>query len=291
MNAMLSLSISLANPAGLALLGLAVPVILLHILKPRRESVTVSSTFLWRAIERPVSAASPWQKLRWSWLLVAQLLAVALLALAVAKPVRLENSTLSAHTVFIIDTSGSMAAVDGAPDRLSSAKQRAVELRKEMPTGGIASIVVASSQPRVVLTTSDDVDAFMYEWAADAFSFSMAASHRPYTWFADYIVGRFGPKRIVALGCGFGKSVLPLKRAAPQAEVIGVDLSAPLLRLAAALTGQTQAIDRLTGDLVIDASPIRAALGWCPPFSMERGLAETAAWYRAHRGGAGSRRR
>ena len=64
-----------------------------------------------------------------------------------------------------------------------------------------------------------------------------------------------------------------------------------LLRLAGALAGQTQAIDRLTGDLVTDSSPIRAALGWRPPFSMERGLAETAAWYRARRGGAGRGRR
>lgn len=69
---------------------------------------------------------------------------------------------------------------------------------------------------------------------------------------------------------------------------------APLLRLVGALAGQMQAIDRLTGDLAIDSSPIRAALGWRPPFSMELGLAETAAWYRTHRvhgGGAGSRRR
>lgn len=64
-----------------------------------------------------------------------------------------------------------------------------------------------------------------------------------------------------------------------------------LLRLAGGLTGQRQAIDRLTGDLTIDSSPIRAALGWRAPFSMELGLAETAAWYRAHRGGGGSRRR
>lgn len=61
---------------------------------------------------------------------------------------------------------------------------------------------------------------------------------------------------------------------------------APLLRLAGALAGQSQAIDRLTGDLVTDSSPIRAALGWRPPFSMAYGLAETAAWYRAHRGGS-----
>ena len=64
-----------------------------------------------------------------------------------------------------------------------------------------------------------------------------------------------------------------------------------LLRLAGGLAGQRQAIDRLTGDLTIDLSPIRAALGWRPPFSMELGLAETAAWYRAHRGGAAGWRR
>lgn len=79
---------------------------------------------------------------------------------------------------------------------------------------------------------SDDVDALMYEWAANAFSFAMGAADRPYAWFADHVVGRFAPGRIVALGCGFGKSALPLKRRAPEAEVIGIDLSAPALRLA-----------------------------------------------------------
>lgn len=40
------------------------------------------------------------------------------------------------------------------------------------------------------------------------------------------------PRRIVDLGCGFGKSTRPFVRANPGAEVIGVDLSAPVLRLA-----------------------------------------------------------
>jgi ubiquinone/menaquinone biosynthesis C-methylase UbiE len=40
-------------------------------------------------------------------------------------------------------------------------------------------------------------------------------------------------RRIVDLGCGFGKSTWPLKRSFPDAEVIGVDLAAPCLRLAA----------------------------------------------------------
>ncbi|MFK7958598.1 MAG: class I SAM-dependent methyltransferase [Lysobacterales bacterium] len=40
-------------------------------------------------------------------------------------------------------------------------------------------------------------------------------------------------RKIVDLGCGFGKSTWPLKEKYPDAEVLGIDLSAPCLRLAA----------------------------------------------------------
>ena len=40
--------------------------------------------------------------------------------------------------------------------------------------------------------------------------------------------------RILDMGCGFGKSTTPLARAFPAAEVLGIDVSAPCLRLAAA---------------------------------------------------------
>jgi len=148
------------NPAGWWLLALAVPIIALHVLRPRRQRQTVSSTQLWQTLARPVSSASPWQRLRPSWLLLAQLLAVALLAALVAQPVRLTDAPLGDHTVFVVDASGSMAALDGSPDRLAAARDRARALRDELPAGGVASIVVASDRPRVVLTASADGDAF-----------------------------------------------------------------------------------------------------------------------------------
>ncbi len=40
----------------------------------------------------------------------------------------------------------------------------------------------------------------------------------------------FKPKRILDLGCGLGHNVLPLAQAFPDAEVIGVDSGAPMLR-------------------------------------------------------------
>lgn len=149
-----------ANPAGLWLGLLALPVLALHVLRPRRPAVEVSSTFLWREVARPVSVAAPWQKLRPSTLLVLQLLAVALLAAAVAQPVRTTRAPLARHTVFIVDASGSMAAVDGKPDRLEAAKSRAKSLRGQLPGDGLASVVVADAQPRVVLSASPDRHAF-----------------------------------------------------------------------------------------------------------------------------------
>lgn len=51
--------------------------------------------------------------------------------------------------------------------------------------------------------------------------------------FVETAIPRRDYGRIIDLGCGFGKSTWPLKRAHPQAEVIGIDLAAPCLQLAA----------------------------------------------------------
>ena len=155
-----------AAPAGLLLLALAIPIVVLHVLRPRRPQVVVGSTYLWQPLAQPVSAASPWQRLRPSVLLLLQLLAVILLATAVARPVRLTAAPLARHTVFIVDASGSMAAADGAPDRIGAARERAEELRDQVPAGGLASVVLASAQPRVLLSASDDGGAFSEALAA-----------------------------------------------------------------------------------------------------------------------------
>lgn len=150
----------LLNPLGFLLLGLCVPIILLHILRPRREAVEVSSTYLWQNLEEPVAAATPWQRLKPNLLLLLQLLAVLLLTLVVVHPVRSSPSPLARHTVFIIDASGSMAAVDGGPDRLAEAKKKAIDLRKQLPPDGRASIVVAGETARVALNASPEKSLF-----------------------------------------------------------------------------------------------------------------------------------
>ncbi|WMY07496.1 UDP-glucose 4-epimerase family protein [Paraburkholderia phenoliruptrix] len=54
-----------------------------------------------------------------------------------------------------------------------------------------------------------------------------------------------------------------------------------VLRLAGRVTGRSAAVDRLVGELRLDSSHICERLGWYPPHTVEHGLLETAAWYRA----------
>lgn len=52
------------------------------------------------------------------------------------------------------------------------------------------------------------------------------------------------------------------------------------LTLAGRLTGRRATVERLVGSLRVDAARIRRELGWSPPWSLEEGLRQTAAWYR-----------
>jgi UDP-glucose 4-epimerase len=55
-----------------------------------------------------------------------------------------------------------------------------------------------------------------------------------------------------------------------------------LLHWAGRLTGRTAVVDRLVGELRLDCSLIREAIGWRPPYTTEQGLRATAAWYRSN---------
>ncbi len=52
-----------------------------------------------------------------------------------------------------------------------------------------------------------------------------------------------------------------------------------LLRLAGMITGRAAAVARLTDSLAVDDTATRHDLDWTPPFSMLKGLEETANWY------------
>jgi UDP-N-acetyl-alpha-D-quinovosamine dehydrogenase len=58
-----------------------------------------------------------------------------------------------------------------------------------------------------------------------------------------------------------------------------LDVPPALLRGAARMLGRGPTAERLLGSLAVDSTRIRERLSWAPPFSVDRGLAETARWF------------
>jgi hypothetical protein len=143
----------------LALLGLLfVPaVIAMYLLKLRRDEAVVPSTLLWTRLVADVEANAPWQRLRRSLLLLLQLLLVISLALLAARPFLERPAGLARDIVLVMDTSASMAATDVVPDRLTAAKQVAIDALKELPTGGKVSVIAADRSARIVVNESSDL--------------------------------------------------------------------------------------------------------------------------------------
>jgi nucleoside-diphosphate-sugar epimerase len=60
-----------------------------------------------------------------------------------------------------------------------------------------------------------------------------------------------------------------------------------MLRAAAALAGCSEELSRLVDDMAVDASRMRADLGWAPPFTLAQGLAQSIAGRGGGKGGSG----
>ncbi|MGB3634286.1 MAG: SDR family oxidoreductase [Rubrobacteraceae bacterium] len=56
-----------------------------------------------------------------------------------------------------------------------------------------------------------------------------------------------------------------------------------LIRIAARLTWKHSLVEPLLDSLVVDSSRVRDLLGWEPPYTLERGLRETAKWFENRR--------
>jgi ubiquinone/menaquinone biosynthesis C-methylase UbiE len=80
---------------------------------------------------------------------------------------------------------------------------------------------------------SDDLSARVYEFGARVVMLRDNDGFKFHQLFVDTALPAVSePRRIVDMGCGFGKSTEPLALRYPDAEVMGVDLAAPGLRLA-----------------------------------------------------------
>ncbi len=127
--------------AGIVALSTIPPLVALYFLRLRRTRRVVSSTLLWKRATEDLHANTPFQRIRFSLLLLLQLLALALVVLAIAQPQADMGERSAARIVFLIDRSGSMGTQDmeGGTTRLEEAKRRAVARIRQLHGGGLFS--------------------------------------------------------------------------------------------------------------------------------------------------------
>lgn len=124
---------------------LAVPIILLYLLKMRRRPLEVSSTLLWEQVLADLRANTPFQKLRRNLLLLLQLLTLAVLVLALMQPVIRATGLSGSAAVIVLDASPSMQAVDepGGADRFARAVEQAERLIDNLARNDRLMLIVA----------------------------------------------------------------------------------------------------------------------------------------------------
>lgn len=137
---------SFLAPQALWLLLLLPLVVALHFLRARRRRYDVAGLFLWRRAQRTVARRRRFSP---TWLLLAQLLFVALAAVALAQPIR--SDQLPRELVLIIDASASMAADSATGGRLEEAKAVARSLLEGYDR---VALIRAGLEPRLLAPLS-----------------------------------------------------------------------------------------------------------------------------------------
>ncbi len=143
-------------PGALLWLALVPVVLLLHMLRARREVRTVPSTLLWERAARDLSSRIPVRRLERSLLLLLQLLAISAVALALARPHVSLPAAAGGSIAIVVDTTASMRATDVAPSRLDQAKREALTLLEGLGRGRPVALISSGARPVVVVDLTAD---------------------------------------------------------------------------------------------------------------------------------------
>jgi len=148
--------LSFLTPIFLLLGLLAIPIILMYMLRLRRREMMVSSTLLWQKLLRDREANAPWQKLRRNLLLLLQLLILLALVLALARPFFPIPSVISGSTVVLLDGSASMQAEDIDNGRFEDAKSEVSTLINDLGGDNQMTLIHVGHTPTVLASATND---------------------------------------------------------------------------------------------------------------------------------------
>jgi hypothetical protein len=106
----------------------SIPVVVtFYLLKRKRVVKLVPSTVLWQQFLADTQASAPFQKLRKNWLLILQIIMLALAVLGLTRPFFAGKSKPAQLRIVILDTSASMQATDESPSRFERARAEALK--------------------------------------------------------------------------------------------------------------------------------------------------------------------
>lgn len=151
----------LSPTAALVAAAITMPLLmLLYFLKLRRRYMRVASTLLWERAYEDLEVNTPFQRLRYSPLLLLQLFLLAALLMAMARPVTEGDGGRDRRMILLVDRSASMNAniADGVT-RLDAAKEQAQDMIRRLGRGSLDSEVMVISfgrSPSVVTSFTHD---------------------------------------------------------------------------------------------------------------------------------------
>tara|TARA_A100000171_G_scaffold51731_1_gene67019 strand:+ start:5635 stop:7470 length:1836 start_codon:yes stop_codon:yes gene_type:complete len=132
-------------------------VLVMYMLRLRRRPVLVSSILLWKRAVKDLEGNIPWQRLSPTALFFLHLLIVALLALALARPVMDTSLADGQRVAIVIDSSASMNASVGEKSLIDIAKENARDRVRALFDSGRSprvTVIDAGLEPRVVIRDS-----------------------------------------------------------------------------------------------------------------------------------------
>lgn len=140
------------TPSAFLLALFSIPIILLYMLKLRRREVLISSTFLWSQVLQDREANTPWQKLKRNLLLLLQLLILALIVLALARPFLEIDAISNAPLTILLDASPSMTATDvnDHESRWQMAQSVALDMIDALPDDHPITVITVSDAPTII---------------------------------------------------------------------------------------------------------------------------------------------
>ncbi|MFX3635543.1 MAG: BatA and WFA domain-containing protein [Candidatus Pristimantibacillus sp.] len=133
-------------------------IVLMYLLKRTYIDTEIASHMLWNRVLKEQEANRPWQKLRSRPLLLLQLLAAALLVLAIMQPFLNKSVLQASHTVMIIDRSGSMSAKTKNSEEtyFQQAINNAEKWLLEQSEDSVVTLVATGEQPQIIVSREQD---------------------------------------------------------------------------------------------------------------------------------------